>query len=299
MFMKKTVFVTITVFILCSYLLGHVEGSKSSKKGLVIPSWPRVKCGDFDAFSTVSWWYNYHTYPDPGDIQPWWCTCQDGKPPQNRSLCQPSDPDVHFLPMVYGVPGLGHRPDDDEPPVDPEYNYLLGYNEPDRPDQSDIPPLEAAEAFAELSQTYPDKTLIGPAVAGPNTEWLDPFMEACQALGCRIDFIGLHTYNRNPNVVMRNINTIAERYGQKIFFTEFAVPNESDEAKIVQFVEELLPQLEQSENVFRYSWFITRYYPNFDNSSNFWLDPLNSLLEEEGPFLTPVGQAYDKPWHEL
>ena len=36
--------------------------TRSRKKGLVIPYWPRHMCGDFDAFETVSWWYNYHTY---------------------------------------------------------------------------------------------------------------------------------------------------------------------------------------------------------------------------------------------
>ena len=22
------------------------------------------RCGDFEAFDTVSWWYNYHTFPE-------------------------------------------------------------------------------------------------------------------------------------------------------------------------------------------------------------------------------------------
>merc|ERR1712213_160409 len=48
-------------------------GEKSSKKGLVIPSWPRHFCYDWNAFTTVSWWYHYHTYQDVMDVSPW-CT---------------------------------------------------------------------------------------------------------------------------------------------------------------------------------------------------------------------------------
>ena len=43
--------------------------SRSSKKGLVIPHWPRHRCGDFEAFTTTSWWYNYHTYENVTDIR--------------------------------------------------------------------------------------------------------------------------------------------------------------------------------------------------------------------------------------
>ena len=80
-----------------------ISVSKSKKKGLVIPYWPRHMCGDFDAFSTVSWWYNYYTYPDPKDDVPWWCHCEDGRPPKNRTLCFSSDSEVEFVPQIYGV----------------------------------------------------------------------------------------------------------------------------------------------------------------------------------------------------
>ena len=43
--------------------------SRSSKKGLVVPHWPRHHCHDFEAFTTASWWYNYHTYENVTDIR--------------------------------------------------------------------------------------------------------------------------------------------------------------------------------------------------------------------------------------
>ena len=46
----------------------------------------------------------------------------------------------------------------------------------------------------------------------------------------------------------------------KIWFTEFAAYREHDEEKVIQYIEELLPLLEHSDFIHRYSWFISRYY---------------------------------------
>ena len=80
---------------------------RSKKKGLVIPFWPRHMCGDFEAFQTISWWYNYHTYREVWDQVPYQCTCEDGSPPKNHSVCLPDDPhEVQFVPQKYGVKGI-------------------------------------------------------------------------------------------------------------------------------------------------------------------------------------------------
>ena len=49
-----------------------------------------------------SWWYHYHTYEDPIDISPWWCTYPSGARPSGeaRQDCFPSDPEISFVPMV-------------------------------------------------------------------------------------------------------------------------------------------------------------------------------------------------------
>ena len=39
-------------------------------------------------------------------------------------------------------------------------------------------------------------------------------------------------------------------------------------------------------------------YADFDGPKwKFWIDSFNSLLQDGGPYLTPVGEAYNKPWH--
>ena len=42
-----------------------------------------------------------------------------------------------------------------------------------------------------------------------------------------------------------------------------------------------------------------RYYEEEDMSGDWWLDPINSLLQFDSSELTAVGRAYDVPYHEL
>ena len=67
--------------------------------------------------------------------------------------------------------------DDINDPVSDQYEVILGFNEPNHSDQSDIPPEVAASAWLELQNMYPDKVLVSPAPAGGNTNWFDPFFE--------------------------------------------------------------------------------------------------------------------------
>ena len=98
----------------------------------------------------------------------------------------------------------------------------------------------------------------------------------------------------------------------KIWFTEFAAYREHDEEKVIQYIEELLPLLEHSDFIHRYSWFISRYYgkerkfysfyiyqifQDYDESGWFWIDPINSLLKFNSSQLSNVGRAYNRPYH--
>ena len=273
--------------------------NKSPKKGLVVPFWPRHKCGDFEAFSTVSWWYNYHTYQDVQDRSPWWCTCQDGRPPKNHTICFPQDETVEFHPMVYGVSGYGNRPDfDTEPPIADWSWLVLGYNEPDQKEQSDIPPKVAAQAWKEMQDQYPDKVWVSPATAGIHTDWLDEFMAECEKLNCRVDYMSTHTYRGTPQERMSKLKDFSDRYGgRQVWLTEFAVEHEANTTKIIEFIQEFLPLLENADYIYKYSWWYTSYYENHDHTGNFWLDSNNSLLDDKSPTLTEVGKAYDHPWH--
>ena len=54
--------------------------------------------------------------------------------------------------------------------------------------------LKAALGWMEIQARYEDRELVSPATAGVDTEWMDQFMEECEILGCRIDYIATHSY---------------------------------------------------------------------------------------------------------
>jgi len=218
---------------------------------------------------------------------------------KNKTLCLPSDPDVHFVPQIFGVEGYGARPDQHLEPEIADWEWIyLAYNEPNQPDQSDIPPKIAAQNYKELTEQYPDKVVVSPATGHVDTEWFDEFWEECLILECRIDYIATHQYKGTIDERMKQLKDYSLRYGKQIWLTEFALALEEDTEKIVEFVEEFLPRLEEAGFIFRYSWFYTRYYIDHDHTDPwFWLDSNNSLMEQDRAELSLVGQAYDKPWH--
>ena len=138
---------------------------------------------------------------------------------------------------------------------------------------------------------------MSPGSGGINTEWLDDFMAECDKLNCRVDYMATHSYGGTPEERISELKAFSQRYGRQVWLTEFAVKNEANTTKIVEFIEEFLPMLENANFIFRYSWWYPRYYEDHNHEGWFWLDSNNSLLQEKGPYLTEVGNAYDKPWH--
>ena len=129
-------------------------------------------------------------------------------------------------------------------------------------EQANIGPEEAAAAWIELQLKYPDAELVSPATAGVDTDWFDAFMAECEILGCRIDYLATHHYTAaSADQMMRLLKNYSDRYGgRKIWFTEFAMAKSHDEDAIIEYISDLLPQLEHSDFIHRYSWFISRYY---------------------------------------
>ena len=57
-------------------------------------------------------------------------------------------------------------------------------------------------------------------------------------------------------------------------------------------LQEIVPRLEAADYVYKYSWFITRY--NEKNATGDWyLDPVNKLLETDSSSLSQVGELYN------
>ena len=99
---------------------------KSPKKGIVVSPWKNHMVGDFEAFSTISWWYNYHSYKEIYQEAPVWCHEPNGTIATNKTGCFPSDPSVEFVPMIWGEKGYGDKPGlvDDPDLTDDHYVFL-------------------------------------------------------------------------------------------------------------------------------------------------------------------------------
>ena len=70
--------------------------------------------------------------------------------------------------------------------------HLLGFNEPDRPDQANMSVDAAIAAWPELMAT--GLRLGAPAVSDGGLAWLYEFIDKADALGYRVDYVPVHFY---------------------------------------------------------------------------------------------------------
>ena len=61
-------------------------------------------------------------------------------------------------------------------------------------------------------------------------------LKACEALGCRIDYLATHDYRGEADKVMQRLELLHQRYGRKIWLTEFAKCCTKDENEVLDFV---------------------------------------------------------------
>ena len=76
----------------------------------------------------------------------------------------------------------------------------------------------------------------------------------------RMDHMCLHCYNNDAKSMMRSINAMARDYKRPIWINEFACPpyKNCTSPHQMAFMQEALPLLEASPDVYRYAWFVQR-----------------------------------------
>ena len=107
------------------------------------------------------------------------------------------------------------------------------------------------------------------------------------------------------------------RYGKKIWLTEFAKPSTMSSQAELNYMKEILPYLEGSNHIWRYSWFVNRYihltcyynqtlicftyntyfhffrFTHHGSGHGWYLDRAISLLEADKSRLTKLGKYYN------
>lgn len=187
-------------------------------------------------------------------------------------------------------------------PIPQGSSYLLGFNEPNFANQSNLTPQQAAQdwpAVQALAQAQgipiasPGVNFCGsssdtsncsdPSVTDPYT-WLQDFLEACS--GCEVDYIAVHWYNCNLPSLMAYIDGSASaglggfvQFNRPIWLTEFCCDNTNSPAAQQAYMEAAIPYLEANPHVYRYSWFSASAIPN-------------AVLMNSDGSLTSLGQTY-------
>jgi hypothetical protein len=266
-FLQSFTLLLLTLFINISF-----AQTKSEKRGIgygyhSVADMNNVKSG-------ISWWYNWYFRPDS--------TLQGIFP----------DKEVAFVPMIWGG---NFKVNEIIGQIPTGAKYLLGFNEPNFKEQSNLTPQMAAEIWPQLEQIAHQKNLkiVGPAVNycggcvdipgtdkdNDPTAYLDAFFAACPT--CQVDYIAVHWYSCYRSALEWYIG-LFKKYGKPIWLTEFACweGNPTLEAQ-TKYMQEAVDYLESDPDVFRYAWFTGRSEtPNI------------SLFTNTSGQLSSLGQLY-------
>lgn len=172
-----------------------------------------------------------------------------------------------------------------------KFQQVLGFNEPDHKDQSDMTVEQALNLWPTLMEL--GVRLGSPGCAHPDREWMKGFMAGVDERKLRVDFVTVHSYGGlDADALIKRLESVHQMYQRPLWITEFGVgdwqaktraENRYQPEQIVTFMEKLLPRLDALDLVERYAWF-----PSKPDSSS--LGPC-ALFAEDGS-LTRVGEAY-------
>ncbi|MDX3659188.1 sigma-70 family RNA polymerase sigma factor [Streptomyces sp. ID05-26A] len=218
-----------------------VPVTASVKKG--VSTWNFTGVGKALTDVRAGWYYNWAAQPDG----------------------IPTPPNVEFVPMIWGT-----KFTDDATLAKAKANgkVLLGFNEPDFPDQANMTPEQALDLWPKLQAT--GLRLGSPAVAHSGDKpggWLDRFMTGAAQRGLRVDFIAVHWYGSDFSDAavghLRNyLAAVHARYGKPIWLTEYALIDFSGgsarfptQAQLAAFARGSSAMMEGLPYVERYAWF--------------------------------------------
>ena len=175
---------------------------------------------------------------------------------------------VEFVPMFWGASSVTEENCNAVNKLYEEgkISYVLGFNEPDLSEESNMSVNEALDLWAFLCEHLDSRIkLVSPAPSYPTRDWLDQFMTGISQRGLRCDYVAVHMYAGIGTDNYQNvIKEVYNKYGKKIWITEFAPRDDNasqngynsySESRVLGQMEVLLPAYEEMEEVFRYSWF--------------------------------------------
>lgn len=283
----KKLFLSTFAFFASLAIFGANDGTKSFKRGfgennLIVEELNAMKSGN-------SWFYNWGNEPDIAIAD-----------------LVGSDKGIEFVPQAWSAYDANKLREYYK--SHPNDKYLLGFNEPNFPDQANMLPSEAAEKWHDLEALTEELglTLVAPAMnyAGSPLkdgktwnpfDWFDAFIAAYKekyGKEPRYDYTAIHAYMPDAKSTMSFVNDFATRYGKKVWLTEFCewtqgtTTAESQQKSMIG----KLKELELSDNVYRYAWFMLRQKQN--NKFPYYDLVFNPNKKIAKGTLTDLGFAY-------
>ncbi len=98
-------------------------------------------------------------------------------------------------------------------------SHVLGFNEPDHTEQSNLTVVQALAQWPDMMRT--GLRIGSPAVT--NNSWIYAFMDSCKAKNYRVDFVAYHAYwgGKSPSSWYNDLKYIHERTGRPLWITEW------------------------------------------------------------------------------
>jgi hypothetical protein len=201
----------------------------------------------------ISWWYDWGSQPSSA-------------PPAA----------IDFVPMIWGKDQVTDT-------IPSGSSYLLGFNEPNFKNQSNMSPQQAADAWpgVEAIAQAQGIPIVAPAVnfcgsaqdpsncADPSVTdpyaFLKQFFADCS--GCKVDAIAVHWYNCDLPSLQAYIDGSSNlegflQFNKPIWLTEFSCGNSATVDDQKTYMQQAVAYLEANPRVARYSWFSATPIPN-------------------------------------
>ena len=227
-----------------------------------------------------SWSYNW------GPIRPSW---------------QPDN--VEFVPMIWGGASLDTSllQEKIETYIQPDINdgkirRLLGFNEPDSEDQSNME-IDSAIALWDYIANNVNLPLVSPSCVHADGDWMQEFMANDDVS----EWVGVHWYGSADSTTFQSdMESYYERYQKPLLITEFAPAdwsatsssgNQISTAKVLQFMKNVLPWLEQQDWIAGYAWFPFKMN-NAAGTSSALFDHSSGDLTDCGRFYASVNSSH-------
>jgi hypothetical protein len=222
------------------------------------------------------------------------------------------DSSAGFVPMIWGAnAGATHNQcgtvecEVDNLTSSPEWataQYLLGFNEPDNPRQSNLTYQDAATTYWSQLEAL-NIPLGSPAIAASlqnHPNWLDNFLaQDIQTIGPdgnpngkthkpRVDFIAVHRYAGSWEQGLEDdINAISSYYHKPVWLTEFAVTGGTCDTSVSDFMNSAQQFLTGASSVRGFAWF-----PFTATGDGTLKDQSALLTSDDPPTATALGTQY-------